>query len=158
LKKKKNINNYRVNKIRVSDRHYIDPKSDLRKFIPDEVLIESADYQTIAKVYYNQSSKLMLKYSLKEDCLYVLNTKTNKRYPFKLNFIPLKKFAKEKIRFSNGQEISAGEIVTPVSVDRLSVNPFDGCTMWLTGKQCKFCGANLNRVIGPRIKLGAALF
>ena len=152
LRKKKNISNYRVNKIRVSDRHFIDPKSDLRKYIPDEISIETDNFKTISKIYYNEKSNLLLKYSNKEDCLCIVNKKNLKRYPFKLNFIPLKGFAKRIITLPSGRKIKAGEIVTPVSIDRLSINPFDGCTMWLKGKQCKFCGANPNRVIGPKIK------
>lgn len=153
IKNKKGIENYRVNKLRVSDRHYIDPKSENRKYIPDEILILNSDgYQSIAKVYYNAQSKLLLIYEKKFDQFSIFNKSKRTKYPFRIKLIPLKEFSKKIIKLTNGQEIPVGEIVTPMSVDRLAVNPFDGCAMWRNGMQCSFCGANPKRIIGPKIK------
>ncbi|MGI6775740.1 MAG: radical SAM protein [Patescibacteria group bacterium] len=151
LKTKRDIDSYRVNKIRVSDRHFINPKSKKRKYIPDEILIGNHNfYQTIAKVYYNRNSNFILTYQKTVDKFLIKDKKKNCYLETEVNFIPLKSFSKRIFTTKEGKKIPENEIVTPISIDRLTINPFDGCSMWLNGNECSFCGASPKRVIGPQ--------
>lgn len=56
--------NYKINRLKVSDRHFLGPKDERRKFIPDELIIKNGTEKAVAKTYYNPQSEIKLKNNL----------------------------------------------------------------------------------------------
>jgi hypothetical protein len=50
---------YKVNKIRVSDRHFISPKDPERDFIPDELILKEGNQKSVVKVYFKKDSPFL---------------------------------------------------------------------------------------------------
>ncbi|MDD5551646.1 MAG: hypothetical protein PHI88_00565 [Candidatus Pacebacteria bacterium] len=130
---------YKANKIKVSDRHFISVKTDKRNFIPDELILEDGNQKSIVKVYFRKESPFIC--LVKNKKFLILDKKTDKRMPVSVKAVPLYPYNKKKI---NG--IPVDEFVSVVGVDRISIIPYDGCENWISGEQCKFCGANPKRL------------
>ena len=130
---------YKVNKVKVSDRHFIAPGTEQRDYIPDEIIITKNDQRSVIKVYYSEGSPLMLSFNGKE--FVIIDRKSGLTLPVNIDFVPLRKYAKNKI---DGMPLD--EFVSTVGMDRVTIVPFDGCEHWLYGDQCKFCGAKPGRM------------
>jgi len=130
---------YKVNRIKVSDRHFISPKDEKRDYIPDELIISNESEKSLSKVYYKKDSPLSL--SVKDEKFTIIEKNSRERLPVEIELVPILKYSKHKYK-----NVPLDEYLSVVGVDRVSIIPFDGCEYWLYGNQCKFCGANLNRL------------
>lgn len=130
---------YKVNQVRVSDRHLIAPKSKFRNYLPDEIMIADKFINSVVKVYYKKESPFILKTKNKKFYLYI--KKNNTKLPVKVNLLKLLNYAKLDYK---GYKLS--EFISVIGLDRISILPFEGCEHWTIGKQCKFCGANPARI------------
>lgn len=136
---------FKINQIRVSDRHFIKTESKERNWIPDELFLESDGHKSVVKSYYVQGAPLILTAKNKEFALIERNT--NQQLPVKVSLVPLYKYTKYKYK---GAPLT--EFLQVVGQDKISIIPFDGCEHWLDGEQCKFCGANPERLKPKGIK------
>jgi hypothetical protein len=132
---------YKVNQIRVSDRHFISTTSEQRKFIPDELILtdENNQKKSLSKIYYAKDSPIQLTTSSEE--FVIINKKDKKELPVKIELVKKKEYAKQKYK-----GFSLDEFIQTVGIDRFSIIPFDGCEHWICGEQCGFCGANKDRL------------
>lgn len=130
---------YKVNKIRVSDRHFISPKSIKRNLIPDELILKKGNQRSVVKVYFKEDSPFL--FSIKENEFVILDKKTKERIPIRITPVPLYNYAK---KLHKGLPLD--EFVNVVGLDRISIIPFDSCEHWVGGEQCQFCGANPKRI------------
>ena len=131
--------NFKVNKIRVSDRHFLSVKSAKRDFIPDELILKKDGDESVVKVYYKEDSPFI--FSVKNSEFIILNKKTKEKFPISIKPVPLYNYAKKKYK-----GISLDEFVGVVGADKISIIPYDGCENWVYGEQCQFCGANPERI------------
>lgn len=136
---------YKVNKIRVSDRHFISPESTERDFIPDELILEKGNQKSVAKVYFKEDSPFL--FSIEENEFVILDKETKERFPIRITPVPLYNYAK---KLHKG--VPLDEFVNVVGLDRISIIPFDSCEHWAHGEQCQFCGANPRRLKFTGIK------
>ena len=136
---------YKVNKIRVSDRHFISPKSTERDFIPDELVLEKGNQKSVVKVYFKKDSPFL--FSIKNNKFVILNKKIKAEFPVNIKPVPLYSYSK---KLHKG--IPLDEFVNVVGLDRISIIPFDSCEHWVGGEQCQFCGANPGRMEFAGIK------
>lgn len=136
---------YKVNKIRVSDRHFIATKSIERDFIPDELILEKGDYKSVVKVYFRQDSPFI--FSIENNEFIILDKKMKEKFPISVRPVPLYNYAKKKHK-----GIPLDEFVSVVGLDKISIIPYDGCENWMVGEQCQFCGANPDRMKFAGIK------
>lgn len=136
---------YKINQIRVSDRHFIDPKSNQRNWIPDELFLEDDQHKSVVKVYYLKTSRIIL--TLKNRNLILFDKKAKKEIPIKVSLVKLGNYARDCFNHT-----PLTEFIQIVGQDKVSVIPFDGCEHWSTGHQCKFCGANPSRLKSLGIK------
>ena len=143
--KEQNIRKYKVNQIRISDRHFIEPGSKKRNWIPYEIFISDGEHKILVKNYFVSSSPLIL--TAQNGSLYIRDKNTEKNLPIIIELVPLYLYAGKK---HNGIPLS--EYLQIVGQDRVSIIPFDGCEHWLTGHQCAFCGANPTRLKSLGIK------
>lgn len=133
---------YKVNKIAVSDRHFISTKTEERNYIPDEIILDDGKHRTVVKAYYRADSPFM--FSINEG-KYVIREKGGSEFPVDVSIVKLPNYYKMK---HNG--VSLDKYVSIVGTDRISIIPYDGCENWIEGDQCKFCGANPKRLgFGP---------
>lgn len=130
---------YKVNKIRVSDRHFLDPKSGERDFVPDELIISEGKDRSVVKTYFKKQSPFL--FAIRNGDFVILDKKTKKIFPVSISPVPLYNYAKKK-----NKGVPLDEFVSVVGLDKVSIIPYDGCENWLHGEQCKFCGANPNRM------------
>lgn len=130
---------YKVNKIRVSDRHFLSPKSAERDFIPDELILEEGDQKSIVKVYFKKNSPFL--FSIANNEFVILDKQLQEKFPVNVRPVPLYNYSK---KLHKG--IPLDEFVNVVGLDRISIIPFDGCEHWVFGEQCQFCGANPQRI------------
>ena len=136
---------YKVNKIRVSDRHFLSPASTERDFIPDELILEEGNQKSVVKVYFKKDSPFL--FSIENDEFVILDKKTKTKFPVNVKPVPLYSYSKKLYR-----GIPLDEFVNVVGLDRISIIPFDGCEHWIGGEQCQFCGANPERLEFTGIK------
>jgi len=131
---------YKANKIRVSDRHFIFPGSDQRNFIPDELILNGHNSNpSLAKVYFKEDSPLLL--AAQKNKFIILDKKSKRSWPVIIKPAPLYSYTQKKHK-----GIALDEFVSVVGMDKVSILPYDGCENWVCGQQCKFCGANPNRM------------
>lgn len=130
---------YKVNQIRVSDRHHISPESGNRDYLPDELLLTDNYTQSLAKVYYKKNSFFVLKVIDKK--FKIFSKKENIEIPVKAEPTKILNYANLDYK---GYKLS--EFVAVLGQDRISILPFEGCEHWTIGEQCKFCGANPKRL------------
>lgn len=129
---------YKVNKIRVSDRHFLSPKSVERDFIPDELILEDRNQKSVVKIYFKKDSPFL--FSIKNNEFVILDKKLQEKFPVNIKPVPLYSYSK---KLHKG--IPLDEFVNVVGLDRISIIPFDSCEHWVVGEQCQFCGANPER-------------
>jgi hypothetical protein len=130
---------YKVNKIRVSDRHFLPVKNIERDFIPDELILEREKEKSVVKVYYRKESPFL--FSVENNDFVILDKKTKENFPVSIRLVPLYDYAKRKYK-----GVSLDEFVSVVGLDKVSIIPYDGCENWVYGEECKFCGANPKRM------------
>jgi hypothetical protein len=130
---------YKVNKIRVSDRHFISPKSIERDLIPDELILKEGNQKSVVKVYFKKDSPFL--FSLENNEFVILDKKSKEKFPINIKPVPLYNYSK---KLHKG--IPLDEFVNVVGLDRISIIPFDSCEHWVHGEQCQFCGANPRRM------------
>jgi hypothetical protein len=130
---------YKVNKIRVSDRHFISPKDPERDFIPDELILKEGNQKSVVKVYFKKDSPFL--FSIKENKFIILDKQTEEILPIEVTPVPLYNYSKKLYK-----GVPLDEFVNVVGLDRVSILPFDGCEHWAFGEQCQFCGANPKRL------------
>ena len=70
---------YKVNKIRVSDRHFLPVKNIERDFIPDELILERGEEKSVVKVYYRKESPFL--FSVENNDFVILDKKTKENFP-----------------------------------------------------------------------------
>ncbi len=133
------IQEYKVNSLRISDRHFTDPGNENRYFIPDELLIHEDGKRSVVKVYYTRDSKLLLSHD--GESLTISDKENNQRSNQELSFLKKNSIYHKKLKGT-----SLSEYVSVVGTDKISVVPYDGCSNWILGNQCKFCGANPKRL------------
>jgi len=136
---------YKVNKIRVSDRHFLSPTSTKRDFIPDELILEEGNQKSVVKVYFREDSPFL--FSIKENKFIILDKETKEKLPIQITPVPLYNYSKKLYK-----GVHLDEFVNVVGLDRISILPFDGCEHWMLGEQCQFCGANPKRIEFAGIK------
>jgi hypothetical protein len=78
---------YKVNKIRVSDRHFISPKDIERDFIPDELILKEGNQKSIVKVYFKKNSPFL--FSIKENKFIILDKQTEEIFPIEIRPVSL---------------------------------------------------------------------
>ena len=130
---------YKINQLKISDRHFISPSSKLRNYIPDELIIKEGDSKSIVKVYYNMESPLTLYYDGE------LKVKDERSGDMDVGF-ELVKLPEYIVQGKKDGVEDISSIVSVVGMDRLSIIPYSGCHLWEMGKPCKFCGANTSRL------------
>ncbi|MBU0535533.1 MAG: hypothetical protein KKE20_01105 [Nanoarchaeota archaeon] len=133
------IQDYKVNNLKVSDRHFAKPGSKIRYYIPDELMLHEDGKRSVVKVYYTQNSRLMLSHD-GEDLIISDKNNGDKTH----QAISLLKKSVVHQKEIEGSRLS--EYVSVVGLDKVSVIPYDGCSNWVLGNQCKFCGANPKRL------------
>ena len=131
--------NYKVNKIRVSDRHFLSVKNAKRDFIPDELILEKDNDKSVVKVYYKEDSPFI--FSIENNKFVISDKKTEEKFPILVKPVPLYNYAKKEYK-----GVSLDEFVSIVGLDKISIIPYDGCENWIHGEQCQFCGANPERM------------
>jgi len=130
---------YKVNKIKVSDRHQVSTQSGQRDFIPDELILADSRNKSVCKVFYRPSSAFVLGWQEGE---FIISEKDSRQeFPIKIEPVKLPNFSKLKY-----QDVYLDEFISVVGQDRLSIIPFDGCSNWPQGLPCLFCGANPSRL------------
>jgi len=134
----KNLDKYKVNFIKISDRHFITPKHENRNFIPDELILSDGHKKSVVKVYYVPKAKLVLTAQNKQ---LIIKNISGTIWPIKIEMVPRPKYYNETYK-----NLRLNEFVSIVGVDRVSIIPFDGCEHWFTGRPCKFCGGNPSRL------------
>jgi len=140
--------NYKVNKIRVSDRHFLPVESLKRDLIPDELILEKENCKSVVKVYYKESSPFIFSIeNNNKNKFVILDKKTKEKFPISINLVPLYNYAKKKFK-----GILLDEFVSVVGLDKISIIPYDGCENWVNREQCQFCGANPQRMKFTGIK------
>lgn len=137
---------YKVNKIRVSDRHFISTKSEERNYIPDELILEKSKNRSVVKVYYLTNSPFL--FTIRNKKFIILDKKSRKVLPVNIHLVPLLNYSKRE----DGQ-VAMDEFVNTVGLDKITIIPFDGCENWIYGEQCTFCGANPSRTKSTGVKL-----
>jgi len=131
--------NYKVNKIRVSDRHFLSVKSAKRDFIPDELILEKENDKSVVKVYYKENSPFIFSIENKE--FVISDKKTKEKFPISIKPVPLYNYAKKEYK-----GVLLDEFVSVVGLDKVSIIPYDGCENWVYKEECQFCGANPERM------------
>ncbi len=134
------VSRSKVNYIRVSDKHDLDPADYYRKLIPDEILIKDDKGTSVVNVYYKSSSPLELTHTDKDGLK--LRLKNNEFLEdIDVGFVPLKEYY-----FQKCDGVPLHKYLSFVGLDRMSIVPYDGCSEFLHGSQCRFCGANPKRL------------
>jgi len=136
---KNSYKNYKINQIKISDRHFIKPKDERRNYIPDELILSENNKQSIVKTYYNPKSPFVL--TTHSNNLVIYDKKRKLYWSIKIKPLKLPKFYRQKY-----QGLYLNEFVSIVGQDRISIVPFDGCEHWFTGRPCRFCGGNPARL------------
>lgn len=131
---------HKINRIKVSDRHFIDPESVARDYIPDELIIEDSTGKSISKLYYKEESPLEI--TTQNDEIVLRDKEIDRTLNADISPAPVQPYSLATTE--DGHEIE--EFVPVVGIDRISVLPYDGCEEFRDGKGCKFCGANPQRL------------
>jgi hypothetical protein len=84
---------YKVNKIRVSDRHFLSPASTERDFIPDELILGEGNQKSVVKVYFREDSPFL--FSIKENKFIILDKETKEKIPIQITPVPLYNYSKK---------------------------------------------------------------
>jgi len=124
----------------VSDRANIDPKSEKRLYIPDELILQEDGRQSVVKVYYEAESPLRL--SAGSNGLVIEDKDTGVLVPMKV--LPIRTPIYTNKRFEDGSTYD--KYVSLLGTDRVSVIPYDGCECWMELRPCSFCGGNPKRL------------
>ena len=124
----------------VSDRSDIEPKSQKRQYIPDEILVGVGADTSVVKVCYSPKSLLTL--VADNDEVHIVDKETKKPFPISVSLIKKPNYSYRK--FEDG--IPFGKYTSIVGLDRVTVIPYDGCFHWMDGKPCCFCGGNPTRL------------
>jgi len=124
---------YKTSKSVVSFRH-LDVPAEYRALMIDELLLSDGRRTSIVKTYISRSAPVVLYCA--NGRLQLRAKKSGVVVPVSVDLVELDDFSRADPEFPD-----KNVFLNRIGVDRVGLLPFDGCSLWMNGMQCAFCGS-----------------
>ena len=129
---------YKTSRSVISFRHLGVPTA-YRHLMIDELILSEGQNSSVVKTYISPTATLILVSRDRELQLRRKDTATD--LPVSVNLVELDEFSRADPGFPE-----KNVFLNRIGIDRIGLLPFEGCELWLDGRQCSFCGAVPKRI------------